>query len=111
MKYTCPICEESGNISEENLEQPVTPVACRKCGTLLLVDPDTGKVDAYKSPLKDSPTLKTSTNRLVDVSASIFDRRPQGRAARDWTAILVVAIVVLVLISAGAYFAVNSGII
>lgn len=107
MKFTCPMCEASGDISEEDLSHPVTRAACRECGTILLINPKTGRVDAHKSPLKDSSALKTADDRSTDESESVLSMHLQGEDARDWTAIVVVAIILIVLIAAGIYFTVN----
>jgi ribosomal protein S27E len=112
MKFECPICKASGNISENDLEHPVTRTTCPDCGTILLINPETGKVDAHKSPLKDSPAFKTiSHNRSADSPAPLLSMRPGKHSGRDWTAAVVVAIIVLVLISAGIYFVLNLDII
>jgi hypothetical protein len=95
MKFACPMCDATGNISQDDLAHPVTRATCQNCGTILMINPDTGRVDAHKSPLKDSPSTETAGSQLT------------ARADRDWTAVAVVAIIVLALISAGIYFAVN----
>jgi hypothetical protein len=105
------MCGASGNISEDDLEHPVTRTTCPDCGTILLINPDTGKVDAHKSPLKDYPALKNCDNRSADRPSSFLSMRPEGRAARDWTAVVVVVIILLVLISAGIYVSLNLDII
>lgn len=111
MKFSCPICKASGNIPENDLEHPVTRTTCPDCGTILLVNPDTGNVDAHKTPFKDHPAFKTSDNRSADRPAPLLAQRPEGTSNRDWTAAAVVAIIVLFLISAGIYFALKLDII
>jgi hypothetical protein len=111
MKFSCPICKASGNISENDLEHPVTRTTCPDCGTILLVNPDTGNVDAHKTPFKDHRAFKTFDNRSADGPAPLLSQRPEGTSTRDWTAAVVVAIIVLLLISAGMYFALNLDII
>jgi ribosomal protein S27E len=108
MKFSCSICGETGDISEDILVHPVTRTTCRNCGTILLINPDTGKVDAHKSPLKDSPAF---AGRSAAESDATLSMDPQGKDARDWTAVVVVAIIVIILISAGVYFALNLDII
>lgn len=106
------MCGASGTIPEDDLEYPVTRTTCAECGTILFINPDTGKVDAHKSPLKDAPAFKTISNdRSDDSSATVLSMRPEGKSAGDWTAVLVVAVIVLILISAGIYFALNLDII
>jgi hypothetical protein len=107
MKFTCPICEKSGDISKDHLAHPVTRTTCHNCSTILLINPETGRVDAHKSPLKDSPAIEASGNRSAGKEAPVLSTRSQGRDARDWTAIVVVTVIFLVLISAGIFLAIK----
>ncbi|MEJ2728284.1 MAG: hypothetical protein P8185_07200 [Deltaproteobacteria bacterium] len=107
MKFICSICEASGEISEGELERPLTRAICQNCGTILIINPDTGKVVVHASPLKGSSAIETSGNRSTDSSDSVLSMSPRGRTAKDWTAVVVVAGVLLVLISTGIYLAFN----
>jgi hypothetical protein len=107
MKFTCPICETAGNISQDNLDYPVTKATCQNCGSILLINPDTGNVDAHKSAIKDAPAGGTSGSRSTDEPAPVLSMRPQGKEPRDWTAVVVVSIILAALIFAGVYFVVN----
>jgi hypothetical protein len=104
MKFTCPLCETTGNIPQDDIDQPVTRATCQNCSTILLINPETGKVDAHKSPLKDSPAFERSGNQSIDKSASVLSMRPRDRAAKDWTAVVVVAIIIIFLVFAGLFF-------
>ncbi|MGD2270976.1 MAG: hypothetical protein PVI06_11300 [Desulfobacterales bacterium] len=100
MEFVCPICQATGNIPGDNLENPVTKTTCQNCGTILLVDHN-GNIDAYKSPFKDSPGLKiSSTQTTIDREKSVSSLLTQGQGVRDWTAISVVGIIVVVIIAA-----------
>lgn len=107
MKFACPMCEAAGEISEDDLIHPVTRTTCRNCGTILMINPDSGNVDAHKSPLKDSSTLETSDSRSSDRSEPVLSMHSKGEDARDWTAVVVVAFIMIILICAGVYFAVK----
>lgn len=107
MKYTCPMCEAGGDISKDDLARPITRTTCQNCGTILLINPDTGKVDAHKSPIKDSPAIKNSGNSSTDKAEAVLSTRSPDRQARDWTALVVVAVIFLMLISAGIFFAIQ----
>ena len=107
MKFTCTMCEAGGDIPEDKLAHPVTRTTCGKCGTILLIDSDTGKVDAHKSPLKDVPAIKTAGGRTTDEPEPVFSMRQQDRTARDWLAPVVVVFVLIALISAGVYVAIT----
>ena len=103
MKCVCRICDAVGNLSEDDLSHPVTRTACRECGMILFINPDTGKVDAHKSPMKDSPAFETSGEGSSADPGPVISMRPKGREAKDRTAVLVVAIILLALIAAGIY--------
>ena len=107
MEFRCPMCEASGDLSQDDLTHPVTRTACPQCETILLINPDTGEVDAHKSPLKDSSVFAASGSRPADPSSPVLEMRPRDRSARDWTALVVVAVILLILVLAGVYFAFN----
>jgi hypothetical protein len=108
MKFICSICEASGEIPEGELERPVTRTICQNCGTILILNSDTGEVVVHASPLKDFSAIETSGNRSsTDMSESVLSMSPRGRTAKDWTAVVVVAAVLLILISAGICLAFN----
>jgi hypothetical protein len=104
MKYVCPICETDGSISEDDLAHPITKATCQKCGTILLVDADTGSVDAHKSTLKGTREFSVSADQTTEPDLPVLEMRPAARGSRDWTAITIVLIVLIILISAGIYF-------
>jgi hypothetical protein len=87
------MCEATGDISEDDLTHPVSRTACQKCGAILFIDPDTGRVDAHKSPLKDSPALGTSGSRSGAEPAPVLSMHPQITETRDWTAMVVLVII------------------
>jgi hypothetical protein len=101
------MCKATGDISEDDLSHPVTRTACQNCGTILLINPETGKVDAHKSPLKDAPNLETSATGSTGEPKPVLDMRPQNKDARDWTAPIVVVIILVALISVGFYLVIN----
>jgi hypothetical protein len=107
MEYVCPVCEEIGNIPEKNLEHPLTKRTCRNCGAILLINPENGKVDAHKAPLKDSLHLKNSNTQAIEKFESVLSDRLQDTVSRDWPAIVVVVIILIVLFAAGIYSVLN----
>ncbi|UCD82492.1 MAG: hypothetical protein JSW26_14020 [Desulfobacterales bacterium] len=105
MKFVCPICETGGTISEEDLAYPITKASCLQCGSILLVNPKTGNVDAHKSPLKGTREFAISDTRTTETAPPVLEMRPTDKGSRDWTAIITVMVFLIVLISAGIYFA------
>ena len=104
MKFSCSMCGASDEIPDKELTHPLTRTTCRDCGAILLINPETGGIEAHKTPFKDSPTYGKGS---IDKSRPVVSMRPQNEQARDWTAIVVVAIILIALISVGIYFAVN----
>jgi hypothetical protein len=111
MKFECPVCKTEGSIPEDRLEHPVTKTTCQNCSAILLVNPESGKVDAHKSPLKDSPEFKISNSQSTDKATSVLSMRSKERGIKDWPAVVVVVIILIILIAAGVYFAVNLNIV
>jgi ribosomal protein S27E len=111
MESVCPVCKNEESIPEDRLEHPITKTTCQGCGTILLVNPDSGKVDAHKSPLRDSPEFEIFSTQPSDKASSVLSMRSKEKSVRDWPAIVVVVIFLIVLIAAGVYFAVNLGIV
>ena len=109
MKFVCPLCESDGSISEDNLIHPVTKTTCRQCGTILLVNPDTGSVDAHKSPLKGTREFAVSANQTSETDLPVLERDRTHQGSRDWTAIIIVLVVLAVLISVGVYLMFHPG--
>ena len=103
MKFTCPVCETRGDLPEEDQKNPVTRRTCGDCGTILLINPDTGEVDAHKAPLKAPSVSETSTAGSDAEPGAVLAMRPKDGQARDRTAPVVVAVILIVLIAAGVY--------
>ena len=111
MEFVCPVCKAIGNISDENLTHPLTKTSCQKCSTILLINPEKGNVAAHKAPIKDSLRSESSNTHPTDAYSSILSMRPQETNSRDWSAIVVVSVVLVVLISAGIIFTINMDVI
>jgi hypothetical protein len=111
MEFVCPVCKAIGNIPEKNLEHPVTKTTCQNCGTILLINPEKGNIDAHKAPLKDPLSLKRSSTQPTDEFSSVLSMRPQDMGSRDWPAIVVVVIILIVLIATGIFFVLHQDII
>lgn len=111
MEFVCPVCKVIGNIPEKNLEHPLTKTLCQTCKAILLINPEKGSVDAHKAPLKNSLTLESANTHPTGAFSSIFSMRQQDIDSKDWPAIAVIVFILVVLIAAGIYFALNPDII
>jgi len=105
MEFVCPICDTRGNLSEDKLTSPATKASCRQCNTILLINPETGKVEAHKSPLRGTREFALSHTQTPEEAAPVLELGRTQKDSRDWTAIITVGVVLVVLISAGIYFA------
>jgi ribosomal protein S27E len=92
MKFVCPVCKTEGSIPEDRLEHPVTKTTCQNCSAILLVNPESGKVDAHKAPLKDSYELENSSTQSTDRATSVLSMRSKEKGMRDWPAIVVLVL-------------------
>lgn len=111
MEYVCPVCETAGNSPENDPEKPIIKTTCRSCAAILLINADSGRVEAHKSSLKDAEGLAVSEIQQKGGASSVLSMRPEAEKSRDWLAISVVAVVLIITISAGIYFTVHRGII
>jgi hypothetical protein len=70
-----------------------------------MINPDTGEVDAHKSPLRVPSVSEASASgsRPTDKLATVLSMRPDDGKIPDRTAAVVVAIILIILIAAGVY--------
>jgi hypothetical protein len=107
MEFVCPVCKVIGNIPEKNLKYPVTKTSCQTCDAILLINPENGNVDAHKAALKDSLSLKSSSTQPIGAFSSILSMHQQDIDSKDWPAIAVIVFILIFLIAAGIFFALN----
>jgi hypothetical protein len=107
MEFLCPVCKTSGNISNKNLEHPVTKTTCQQCAAILLINPENGNVDAHTAPIKDTQSLKGSRKQPAESLSPTLSMRPMAEDSRDWPAIIVFVIVLAILISTGILLGLN----
>jgi hypothetical protein len=91
-----------GLIAEENLARPTSRATCQNCGTILLINPDSGSVEAYKSPFRETREYALTDTEKPDGELPVAEMGPT-KGSRDWTAIITVVLVVMILISTGIY--------
>jgi len=103
MKFTCSLCGTDGEIQPDDDQREVARTTCGNCGAILFVDPESGRVEKHKSPVKDTSRISRGSTRS---SESVMDI-PKEAGTRDWLAIAVVALVLAVLCGAGIYLIVN----
>ena len=107
MEFLCPVCKTIDNISNKNLEHPVTKTTCQQCAAILLINPENGNVDAHKAPIKDTQSLKGSREQPAESLSPTLSRRMMAGDSRDWPAIIVFVIVLAILISTGILLGLN----
>jgi tetratricopeptide (TPR) repeat protein len=107
MKFTCPVCKTAGDIPPEDSVQPGIQTTCRKCGTNLSIEGESGRVqimeDRYGLSKAKKPSAP-SAQRSKYAAFSILSMQSQNKSKKDYPAIAVFALVLSALIGAGVYF-------
>jgi len=101
MKFICPVCKTAGDIPEDDSDQPALQATCQKCGKDLSVERKTG----LAQPLPSS--RKTSGTQPEYDTSSVLSMSPRDKGKKDYTAIGIFSVVLIVLVAAGVYFTVN----
>jgi tetratricopeptide (TPR) repeat protein len=103
MKLVCPVCEASYRVSVERLSKPITRATCKRCGSSLSIDRDTGEVVAETAS-------QSTTAESVDTSGSQEGSTPslnfansENKDSKDYLAIGVLVAVMAVLAVLGVY--------
>ncbi len=118
MKFNCPECKAAYNIPDEEFSRPLIKATCRKCGTKIFIDRDSGQVRAVsestipssEEPKTHFPHLKTeitshSISQTKDQNSkvkphknmhSVISLSPEYPKYRD---VVIICCVVLILIA------------
>ena len=108
MQFECPVCKAPYNVPDDKLPQTISKAACKKCGTTMLINKQTGEIDAEASieELPDElPPIKDT--RVTGDVPSVLAMSAQHRGQRDYLAIGVVAVALFLLIAGGIYVALS----
>lgn len=103
MEFTCPVCQHQGSASADTSGRPFTRITCAHCKAILLLDSASGKVDHYKSGIKDSHIIDDDHRPDTEPAQGVLSSSRTQNAEKDWPAIAVVGGVVLLLILAAVY--------
>jgi len=107
MKFVCPVCKTAGDTALDDSVRPVTQTTCRKCGTELSIEGESGRVQileaGYGLP-EGRQSLAPSGRRPKYAASSVLSMRSRDKSKRDYPAIAVFALVLSALIATGAYF-------
>jgi tetratricopeptide (TPR) repeat protein len=101
MKFVCPVCKTTGDIAEDESDQPAIQATCQKCGTVLSIERETGQVQTQ------SAGRRTSNSRPKYETSSVLSMRPRDKGKKDYVAIAIDSIVLSILIAVGIYFSLN----
>jgi hypothetical protein len=101
MQFSCPVCNTAGDIETAGSDHPVVRTTCRQCQAILMVNPGSGEVEAHKAALKDEPQLSRDSHRFSDDSPSVLFMGKKKERRRDWPAIAVLLLALLILAAAG----------
>jgi predicted Zn finger-like uncharacterized protein len=98
MKLTCPVCEAVYNIDPDKLADPVARVACKKCGTTLFIDKETGGVRAEREVPEGVPEFGGSSGPSPADGPSILSGSSAETGSRDTLALGVVVAALIALV-------------
>lgn len=101
MQFSCPVCNAAGDIETAGSDHPVVRTKCRQCRAILMVNPGSGEVEAHKAALKDEPRLSRDVTPLAEDAPSVLSMGAKRERRRDWPAIAVLLLALLVLAAAG----------
>jgi len=101
MQFICPLCSAAGDIERTGRDQTVVRTKCRRCQAILMVNPGSGEVEAHKAALKDEPRLSREVPPLGEDAPSVLSMGEKKERRRDWAAIAVLLLALLVLAAAG----------
>jgi hypothetical protein len=109
MKFVCPVCGQEGDISEEESEYPLTKRKCRHCRAILIIDPDTGRVDAHKAGIKDQGDVGELSSGEAENVPGVLGMSANSPVYRDWPARALISLIALIALAAVVYALVHSG--
>ena len=103
MRFECAACQTVYNISDERLTRPVTKAVCKKCGATMLIKK--GAATAETDPAGDqaAPDSDYEDTRPMSELPSVLSMSEQNQAPRDYLAIGVVTLALIILVAAGVF--------
>ena len=107
MKFVCPVCKTAGEIALDDSLQPVTQTTCRKCGTQLSIESESGRAQILSAEdgLPKQRKSSAPSDRWSNHAAfSGLPMQSQDKNRRDYSAIAVFVLVLGALIATGIYF-------
>jgi len=108
MEYTCPVCRHQGSAQADTSGRPFTRITCAHCKAILLLDSASGKVDHYKSGIKDSHIIDDDHRPDTETTQGVLSSSRTQKPEKDWPAIAVVGGVVFLLVLAAVYVLLRS---
>ncbi|MGD2272721.1 MAG: tetratricopeptide repeat protein [Desulfobacterales bacterium] len=109
MQFECPVCQAPYNVPDDRLTQTVNKAVCKKCGTTMLINKETGEVEQRLSNADPNSEPDIKDTRLPDDTPSVLSMAAQQQGKKDYLAIMVVVFALFILIGAGAFLVMNIG--
>ena len=106
MKIICPFCKRTYNVPEERLPDPVSKASCSECGSVLLINKETGEIEGDTTPGKISAEPRMTSAVSEPDKPAIMPEALKGEGGRDYLAIGVFVAGLILLIVTG-YFAIG----
>lgn len=103
MRFECAACQTVYNISDERLTRPVTKAVCKKCGATMLIKKDAATAQIDPAGEEAAAATHYENTRSQSELPSVLSMSKQSQAPRDYLAIGVVTLALVILVAAGVF--------
>jgi tetratricopeptide (TPR) repeat protein len=103
MRFECAACQTVYNISDERLTRPVTKAVCKKCGATMLIRKDAATAQIDPTGDQTTPASEYEDTRPPNELPTVLSMSKQSQAPRDYLAIGVVTLALVILVAAGVF--------
>ncbi len=103
MRFECAACQTVYNISDERLTRPVTKAVCKKCGATMLIKKDAATAETDPAGDEAATASDYADTRPPSELPTVLSMSKQSQAPRDYLAIGVVTLALIILVAAGVF--------
>jgi len=101
MRFECAACQTVYDISDEQLTRPVTKAVCKKCGATMLIKKDAATTENDPTGGQATTASDYEDTRPQSELSTVLSMSKQSQAPRDYLAIGVVTLALIILVAAG----------
>lgn len=103
MRFECAACQTVYNIADERLTRPVTRAVCKKCGATMLIRKDATTAQIEPAGSQAATASEYEDTRPQNELPTVLAMSKHSQAPRDYLAIGVVTLAVVILVAAGVF--------